>query len=86
MSRIDGSKKVGITSPLHFCKNLQMEIIYAKARTLQGVVSTSDSHLQFERTILIYILLVFRLRQKVKKHNLVVASYDIVRNDSDFFK
>lgn len=27
-----------------------------------------------------------RLRHKVKKHNLVVASYDIVRNDSDFFK
>ncbi|XP_077865248.1 TATA-binding protein-associated factor 172-like [Saccoglossus kowalevskii] len=27
-----------------------------------------------------------RLRNKVKKHNLVVASYDIVRNDIDFFK
>ncbi|XP_031555940.1 TATA-binding protein-associated factor 172-like [Actinia tenebrosa] len=27
-----------------------------------------------------------RLRSKVKNHNLVVASYDIVRNDSDFFK
>ncbi|XP_077979914.1 TATA-binding protein-associated factor 172-like [Glandiceps talaboti] len=27
-----------------------------------------------------------RLRGKVKKHNLVVASYDIVRNDIDFFK
>ncbi|XP_070579939.1 TATA-binding protein-associated factor 172-like [Ptychodera flava] len=27
-----------------------------------------------------------RLRSKVKKHNLVVASYDIVRNDIDFFR
>ena len=34
----------------------------------------------------IVLRLFFRLRQKVKKHNLVVASYDIVRNDSDFFK
>nr|XP_054762418.1 TATA-binding protein-associated factor 172-like [Lytechinus pictus] len=27
-----------------------------------------------------------RLRSKVKKHNLVVVSYDIVRNDIDFFR
>lgn len=27
-----------------------------------------------------------RLRDKVKGHNLVVASYDIVRKDVDFFK
>ncbi|XP_005991591.1 TATA-binding protein-associated factor 172 isoform X2 [Latimeria chalumnae] len=27
-----------------------------------------------------------RLQQQVKKHNLVVASYDVVRNDIDFFK
>ncbi|XP_048575409.1 TATA-binding protein-associated factor 172 isoform X2 [Nematostella vectensis] len=27
-----------------------------------------------------------RLRNKVKNHNLIVASYDIVRNDGDFFK
>ena len=27
-----------------------------------------------------------RLRNKVKNHSLVVASYDIVRNDGDFFR
>ena len=27
----------------------------------------------------------FRLQKKVKKHNLIVASYDVVRNDVDFF-
>ena len=26
-----------------------------------------------------------RLQKRVKKHNLVVASYDVVRNDIDFF-
>ena len=28
----------------------------------------------------------FRLQKKVKKHNLIVASYDVVRNDIDFFR
>ena len=28
----------------------------------------------------------YRLRSKVKNHSLVVASYDIVRNDGDFFR
>ena len=28
----------------------------------------------------------YRLRNKVKNHSLVVASYDIVRNDGDFFR
>lgn len=33
------------------------------------------------------VILVFsRLQHQVKKHNLVVASYDVVRNDIDFFK
>lgn len=27
-----------------------------------------------------------RLQKRVKKHNLVVASYDVVRNDIDFFE
>ena len=26
-----------------------------------------------------------RLQKKAKKHNLIVASYDVVRNDIDFF-
>lgn len=26
------------------------------------------------------------LQHQVKKHNLIVASYDVVRNDIDFFK
>lgn len=26
-----------------------------------------------------------RIQKKVKKHNLIVASYDVVRNDIDFF-
>lgn len=30
-------------------------------------------------------LLYFRIQKKVKKHNLIVASYDVVRNDIDFF-
>lgn len=32
-----------------------------------------------------FLLLIFRLRQFFSEHNLVVASYDIVRNDIDFF-
>lgn len=28
----------------------------------------------------------FRLRSKVGEHNLIVASYDIVRNDIEFFR
>lgn len=31
-------------------------------------------------------VLLFRLQHQVKKHNLVVASYDVVRNDIDFFR
>lgn len=27
-----------------------------------------------------------RLQHQVRKHNLVVASYDVVRNDIDFFR
>ncbi len=27
-----------------------------------------------------------RLQHQVKKHNLIVASYDVVRNDIDFFR
>lgn len=28
----------------------------------------------------------YRLQHQVKKHNLIVASYDVVRNDVDFFR
>ena len=28
----------------------------------------------------------FRLKKKVKEYNLIVASYDVVRNDIDFFR
>ena len=31
-------------------------------------------------------MFICRLRKLVKKHNLVVASYDVVRNDIDFFR
>ena len=31
-------------------------------------------------------LLLFRLQALVPKHNLVIASYDIVRNDIEFFR
>lgn len=34
----------------------------------------------------IHVLSVFRLQHQVKKHNLIVASYDVVRNDIDFFR
>lgn len=27
-----------------------------------------------------------RLQHQVKRHNLIVASYDVVRNDIDFFR
>lgn len=27
----------------------------------------------------------FRIQKKVKKYNLIVVSYDVVRNDIDFF-
>lgn len=32
------------------------------------------------------LLFASRLQHQVKKHNLVVASYDVVRNDIDFFR
>lgn len=32
------------------------------------------------------LLFASRLQHQVKKHNLIVASYDVVRNDIDFFR
>lgn len=58
--------------------------------------SLEVKHLYFYKKGFIYILgmsmnsnlitHLFRLQHQVKKHNLIVASYDVVRNDIDFFK
>lgn len=38
------------------------------------------------RSFTVGCVCVFRLQHQVRKHNLVVASYDVVRNDIDFFR
>lgn len=38
------------------------------------------------RKVFFFCGLFLRLQHQVKKHNLVVASYDVVRNDIDFFR
>ena len=39
-----------------------------------------------ERRLMFMYVVFFRLQTLVPNHNLVIASYDIVRNDIDFFR
>lgn len=53
--------------------------------TAEGMLALS-SLLNLTALILVLFCSLCRLRNKVKNHSLVVASYDIVRNDGDFFR
>ena len=40
----------------------------------------------YVRNSSVMISFFLRLQHQVKRHNLIVASYDVVRNDIDFFR
>ena len=42
--------------------------------------------LQFVYFILFHFLVFNRLQKQVPNHNLVIVSYDVIRNDIDFFR
>lgn len=65
-------------NPLHYTGPPTERLRYGSARLLQSLFISQLESLNAVRS--------FRLQHQVKRHNLIVASYDVVRNDIDFFR
>lgn len=68
------------TSTVLFTKYFERYVTFWTSTT--STIDTQQTCLEFNSMFYVF----FRLQHQVKKHNLIVASYDVVRNDIDFFR